>query len=421
MFLKPLAYRMRPSNIDEVLGQEKIKDFFKSLITNNQMISMILYGPPGSGKTTLAEAFASSINFNSIRLNATIDNKTSMENAFNKATTDSPTLIIIDEIHRMDKGKQDILLPHLERGDFYLIGCTTSNPLLSLNSAIRSRCRLLETVPLKVDDVVLGLKRAIEREDGLLPKRNFKEDGINYIAKSSAGDLRFAYNQLEAIALSFPKDHEITLEDCKSVIISPNYFADSNETEHYDTISAFQKSIRGGEVDAALYYLAKLIKSGDLEGITRRLLVTAYEDIGLANPQAVDRCKNVVDVVLRVGLPEGKIPLAFSVIDLTLSPKSKSAEMAIDKALEYVDDKPLQVRDYLKYTRANSDPRTSYPYSESEVWKYIEYLPDELLGVQFYKANKTGKYEINLSENAKANEVKRYCDIIEARKKAHEK
>lgn len=421
MLNKPLAFRMRPKTLSDVLGQEKIKSFLQSIIDNNTLVSMILYGPPGCGKTTIAEAFALTCNYHCIKLNATIDNKQVMESAFKEAINFGPSIIILDEIHRMDKGKQDILLPHLERGDFFLIGCTTANPFISLNPAIRSRCRLLEATPLSVYDITKGLNRALNSEDGLIPHREFESDAISYISNVSGGDLRFAYNQLESIALSFPSTHKITKEDAKSIIVSPNFFADSNSDEHYNTISALQKSIRGSQVDAALYYLAKLIKSGDLEGICRRLQVTAYEDIGLANPAAVDRCKNAIDAAISVGLPEGKIPLAFSVIDLSLSPKSKSAEAAIDSALSCVDDKPIQVRDYLKLTTANTDPSTTYPYDDPLVWKYIQYLPDELIGKVFFKANDSGKYERALEEYRKANEVERVCDIIEAKKRAHKK
>lgn len=418
MFTKPLAYRMRPHDLNDVLGQSKIKSFLNSIIENNQIISMILYGPPGTGKTTIAEAFANTCNCPCIKLNATLDNKAKMEESFDIATKNYPTIVIIDEIHRMDKGKQDILLPRLEKGDFYMIGCTTANPFLSINSAIRSRCRLLQSTPLSKEDIKKGLKKAIDSENGLTPKREFEDEALEYISQVSGGDLRFAYNQLESIALSFSKDHLITKADAKDIIVTPNFFADANDDEHYDTISAFQKSIRGGEVDAALYYLAKLIKSGDLEGITRRLQVTAYEDIGLANPQAVDRCKNAIDVALALGLPEGKIPLAFSVIDLTLSPKSKSSEEAIDAALNAVDENPIQVREYLKYTKAFTSPSSTYPYDDPKSWKYIEYLPDSLIDTTFYNGNENGKYEKAMIEYAKQNKVKRETDIVKAKERA---
>lgn len=417
MIDKPLAYRMRPNKLDDILGQDKIKSFLKKLIDSQSLLSMVFYGPPGTGKTTLAKAFASTYNINSIQLNAVIDNKQKMEQAFDEAIRFSPSIVIIDEIHRMDKGKQDILLPHLENGDFFLIGCTTANPLISLNPAIRSRCRLLETSSLSQEEVKEGLKRAIESPSGLNKTRIFDDDALTYISKISGGDMRFAYNQLESIALSFSSTHTITIEDAKEISFMPNYLSDKDEDEHYDTVSAFQKSIRGSQVDAALYYLAKLLKSGDLEGTIRRLEVIGYEDVGLANPAAVDRCYHACEVARNIGMPEAKIPLSFAVCDLALSPKSKSTTLAIESAMECVDENPIRVRDYLRFTRANVKDEDLYPYNEWNTLDYLEYLPEELVGTTFYKCdeNRTGKYEKNLNDYWKQHQHKRYPSVKEAR------
>ncbi len=409
---KPLAVRMRPKSLDEVLGQNESKRFFNNLIENRKLISVVLYGPPGCGKTTLAYAFANSYGANCIKLNAVSDNKAKMEQAFGEATRFSPSIVIIDEIHRLDKPKQDLLLPHLEDGDFYVIGCTTSNPLISLSPAIRSRTRLLECKPLEEEDMYTGLKRAIDSKDGLSGTRTFEEEGIRYLSKISGGDLRFAYNQLEAISLSYSKDHVITLDDCKDVAPHSNYYADQDENEHYDTVSAMQKSIRGSDPDAAIYYLAKLIKSGDLEGLIRRLLVTAYEDVGLANPPAVDRCLNACNTAREVGFPEAAIPLAFTVVDLALSPKSKSANNAVHKALDYIEEYPLQVREYLKLTRANVSDEDKYPYDRPDVWPLLKYLPEEIDDVRFYEPNTTGKYERALKENYEKLSAERKASTI---------
>ncbi len=419
MFDKPLAFRMRPDTMDEVLGQNKIKSFLSNLIENNALVSMVFYGPPGTGKTTLAKAFSNSCKCHSFSLNAVLDNKSRMEEVFQEAIRFFPSIVIIDEIHRMDKGKQDLLLPHLENGDFYLIGCTTANPLISLNPAIRSRTRLLETEPLSSDDILIALKRAVTSKKGLDNRRKFQDSALEYLSRISGGDLRFAYNQLEAISFSYPSSHEIDEEDVKSIVTIPNYLSDKDEDEHYNTVSAFQKSIRGSEIDAALYYLAKLLKSGDLEGTIRRLLVTAYEDIGLANPAAVDRCYHACEVAKDVGLPEAMIPLGFTVVELAGSPKSKSACLAIEKAMDTVSDKPLQVKDYLKFTRANVEDGYSYPYDDPKVWKYLEYLPDELKDIVFYQPEYTGKYEKAMAEYRKANEVKRTSNMMEAKRRAH--
>lgn len=408
---------MRPETLEEVLGQEKIKSFLYKLIENKALLSIIFYGPPGTGKTTLAKAFAKTYQINSVSLNAVLDNKSKMEQAFDEAIRFSPSIVIIDEIHRMDKGKQDILLPHLENGDFYLIGCTTANPLISINPAIRSRCRLLETTPLSIEDVKKGLNNALKNEKGLGNTKKISDDSISYLAKISAGDLRFAYNQLEAVALSYPSSHLITLEDTKEISFTPNYLSDKDEDEHYNTVSAFQKSIRGSQVDASVYYLAKLLKSGDLEGTIRRLLVTAYEDVSLADPAAVDRCYHACQVAREVGLPEAMIPLSFTVCDLALSPKSKSTATAIEEAMSSVSDAPIHVRDYLKLTRANINEEDAYPYREWKTQEYLEYLPEGLTDANFYKMdeNRTGKYERNLNEYWKNHAHKRYPSVREAR------
>ena len=213
MIDKPLAYRMRPQKVEDVLGQEKIKAFLSRLLESRSLVSMIFYGPPGTGKTTLAQAFARSFDAYSVKLNAVLNNKSQMEQAFQEAIRFQPAIVIIDEIHRLDKGKQDLLLPHLEEGDFFLIGCTTANPLISLNPAIRSRTRLLEATSLTKEDVLEGLRRAVKGKEGLDSRRTFQDEGLAYLAAISGGDLRFAYNQLEAVALSYPKEHVITLED----------------------------------------------------------------------------------------------------------------------------------------------------------------------------------------------------------------
>lgn len=412
MLNKPLAYRLRPETLDDVLGQSKVKSFLNNLINNETLVSMIFYGSPGTGKTTTARAFTNSIKTHSILLNAVLDNKAKLEEAFEQAIRFYPTVVIIDEIHRLDKAKQDLLLPHLENGDFYLIGCTTVNPFISLNQALRSRCKLLEFTLLSKEDIIIGLNKAIESENGLNKTRSFTTSAIEKIASLSSGDLRFGYNQLEVIALSYPKSHIIDENDIKDNIKNSNFL--SSDEEHYNLLSGLQKSIRGSEVNASLYYLARLIDNGDLESITRRLIVIAYEDIGLASPMACLRTVIACDAANKIGLKEARIPLANIVIELALSPKSKSAEDAIDKALYESESNTYKVKDYLRLIKDNDIEQ--YDYSNYDLFMHLYYLPDEIKEKEFYTPFDNSKFEKALKdsyENLK--KVKRFSTIKEAK------
>lgn len=417
---RPLAQRMRPQTINEVLGQQTLigpHGFLRRCIETDSLVSMVLYGPSGTGKTTIAKALGNDMKMPVIALNAVLTSKADMVKAFQQAADNFPTMVIIDEIHRLPKDKQDLLLPYLESGDFFMVGTTTANPYISLNPALRSRAQILEVKPLSPEDILTGLKRAIASPVGLKNNRKFDEQTLISIAKMSGGDLRFAYNLLETLALYYPAGRLITEDDLKSVRSVPNFLSDKDEDEHYNTVSGLQKSIRGSQVDAALFYLAKLLQGGDLEGLIRRLLVTAYEDVGLANPQAVDRCYHACQVAREVGMPEAQIPLGFTVVDLALSPKSKSSCLAIETAMSTITDAPVHVREYLKLHPVGLSKADSYPYDRPDVWPKLEYMPEGMENVHFYHPNLSGKYERALAQHLKELETtKRSTDLAELKR-----
>lgn len=415
--LKPLAFRLRPKKLDQIIGQKHLvgpNGILSNAIETHTMLSLIFFGPPGSGKTTIAEAFASSMGVKYIKLNAVTSNKKDLENAIEECKMFDEAFIIMDEVHRLNKDKQDILLPHVESGDIYLLGCTTQNPYMVINKAIRSRCHLLEVKPLSNDDIVEGLKRAIYSTSGLNNSISISSDGLNHIAKIVAGDMRYALNFLEIVKMTFPKKKNITLDDIKSILKVPNWQMDADEDEHYNSLSALQKSIRGSDVDAALYYLARLCIIQDLDSIKRRLLVIAYEDIGLGNPQAVNRVHNALEAAELVGFPEAIIPLGFSVCELALSPKSRATCDAMHSAMDYAANHPLEVMDYLKYTPVNVQEEDKYPYDCPDLWMKIQYLPEAIKDMTFFQISNpaVSQYEKAINEQyLKLKKIKRTSDL----------
>lgn len=397
----PLAYRVRPHTLDDIIGQKHLvgeDGFLRHLMESNTLVSMIFYGPPGSGKTTLAEAFSRSMDAHLIKLNAVTSNKKEMEAAIEESRLFPHPIIIMDEVHRLSKDKQDLLLPFIESGTIYLIGATTANPYIAINPAIRSRCHLLEVKPLTQKEIIEGIHRVIELPNGLNNMYTFSDEAVATIARLASGDMRFAMNLVEVVTLGSKKMH-IEKGDIDAITKIPNYLMDQDENGHYDAVSALQKSIRGSDVDAALYYLARLCAAGDLESIERRLLVTAYEDIGLANPQAVTRCATALESARKVGFPEAVIPLGFTVCDLALSPKSKVACNAIHKAMDVATSSPLDVMDYLKLTPVNVQEEDKYPYDRPDIWEKIQYLPELIKNMQFYEPSDHSSYERALNEN----------------------
>lgn len=393
---------MRPQSLQEVIGQRHLlgeDSFLLKSVEKKIPFSMVLFGPPGCGKTTIAEAYAKSLGFHYVSLNAVTCSKKDLEIAVDEAKIWKGAVLIMDEVHRLDKTKQDYLLPYVENGTFTLLGATTANPYIALSRAIRSRCKILEVYPLSQDDVVDGLKRAISSPKGLDGKASFSLDALQSIAKLSGGDLRFALNILEEAFVQYDGQEEIGAEQIAKLRSVPNYAMDKDEEEHYDSVSALQKSIRGADVDAALYYLARLCVAGDLDSIKRRLLVIAYEDIGLGNPNAVMRTQMAIAAAEQIGFPEAVIPLGDAVIDLCLSPHSRSGDESIQEAMAFAAKMPFRVQDYLKLTPVSLREEDKYPYDRPDLWERIQYLPDEFADLQFYKPHPTSAYEKTLLQN----------------------
>lgn len=409
MNIKPLAFRMRPRTLDEVIGQQHLVGegkIIQRMVKAKQLSSMILYGPPGIGKTSIASAIAGSTKFAFRSLNAVTNNKKDMEIVAAEAKMSGKVILLLDEVHRLDKAKQDFLLPYLESGMITLIGATTSNPYHAINPAIRSRCQIFELKALEIKEIVQALKRALEDvERGLgAYKTIITDEALSHFATASNGDVRSALNALELAVISTEPDENdcitINLAIAEECMQKKSFSHDKDGDAHYDVISAFQKSIRGSDVNAALHYLGRLIEAGDLVSIARRLIVIAYEDIGLANPQAGPRALAAVETAERLGFPEGRIPLANSVIELCLSPKSNSAITAIDLALTDIraghsGDVPNHLKD-AHYQGAKELGRGTdylYPHNYESGWVKQQYLPNKLLGKKYYQPKKSGKFE----------------------------
>ena len=388
-----LALKMRPTKLSNVVGQKHLigqDRVIYNMVKHEHIFSMILYGNPGIGKTSIALAIVNELNLNYKLLNATINNKKDFDEAIKEAEKSNGLVILMDEIHRLYKDKQDLLLPHLESGLITLIGMTTSNPYHSINTAIRSRCQIFELKPLSKLDILEGIEHAIDYLDGI----DITDDAKNYIATLSNGDLRFALNLLE-IAYNSSSDNKVDLELLKTINDRPSITIDKNDDGYYDTISAFQKSIRGSNVNAALHYLAKLIVAEDLDIILRRLSVIAYEDIGLANPSIGPKVNAVINICERLGFPEARIPLGEIVIEMCLSPKSNSAVMAIDAAIHDVETIDTgKVPSHLRTTSKDY----KYPHNYKNAVVKQQYLPDKLVGKKYYVPKETSKSEQTLKQ-----------------------
>lgn len=410
-----LATRMRPQKIEDVIGQEHLTAPDKILgrmVAAKQMSSIILYGPPGTGKTSMASALSGSLNIPFEYFNASTDDKKKLQTIAKEAEK-QPVILLLDEIHRLDKPKQDFLLPYTENGQIILVGATTENPYISINPAIRSRATLLEIKSVTAEAIADLLEQSLTKDSVLKDYNvNVSRDTLLFIANNTDGDVRKALNSFELAILSTPADQDtvtITTQVMEEILQKKVLAGDKDGSEHYNLLSAFQKSIRGSDVNASLHYLARLILSGDLIGICRRLSIIAFEDIGLANPTAVTLTKNAIDVARDTGFPEARIPLAMAVVELALSPKSNNAYMALDRAIADINDPeidttiPPHLRDaHYKGADKMGVVGYNYPHDYNAHYTPQQYLPASLTNAFYLDTeNLTTTHEHELVDRAR--------------------
>lgn len=411
---QPLAYRMRPTKIEEIVGQQHLVGEGKiiwRMVAAKRLSSMILYGPPGIGKTSIASAIAGSSKYAFRMLNAATDSQKDLQIVAEEAKMSGAVVLLLDEIHRLNKVKQDFLLPYLESGAIILIGATTENPYINVTPAIRSRTQIFQLESLTDADILSAVDRALADKTNGLGQYDvtLDETARQQLARATNGDLRSALNGLELAVLSTkPDDNQqihITLPIIEETVQRKALSADKDGDAHYDVISALQKSIRGSDVDAALHYAARIIESGDINILARRLTVIAYEDIGLANPGAAQRAITAIQAAQSLGLPEARIPFANAIIELALSPKSNAAYRAIDAALADIrQGKSRDIPPHLKdaHYKGAADLGHGigyiYPHDYDNDWVPQQYLPDQLQQVTYFQPKGNSKIEQSFQE-----------------------
>lgn len=414
----PLASRLRPTTLDEVVGQEHIIGKGKLLyraIKADKLSSILFYGPPGTGKTTLAKVIANTTSAEFMQINATSAGKKDMEEVVQKAKDNAgmygkKTILFIDEIHRFNKGQQDYLLPFVEDGTVILIGATTENPYFEVNAALLSRSIIFELHPLSAENIKTLLQRAVSDENGLAAyKAKIDPDALDFLAEISGGDARMALNAIELGVLTTQRSEDgiihITQEVASECIQKRVVRYDKSGDNHYDTISAFIKSMRGSDPDAAVYYLARMLYAGeDIKFIARRIMICASEDVSNADPMALVVATSAAQAVERIGMPEARIILAQAVTYVASAPKSNSAITAIDEAMESVRNEkisgiPAHLQDAHYKSASKLGHGVGYQYAHAFPNHYVEqqYLPDELVDRSFYRPTKNG-YEKTIQE-----------------------
>ncbi len=423
----PLASRLRPRTLDEVVGQEHIIGRDKMLyraIKADKLSSVIFYGPPGTGKTTLARVIANTTSARFCQINATSAGKKDMEAVVeqakqNIAAYQQKTILFIDEIHRFNKGQQDYLLPFVEDGTVVLIGATTENPYFEVNGALISRSIIFELKPLTNENIKSIIKKAIEDDERGLGSFHaiIDDDALEFLADVAGGDARTALNAIELGVLTTDRSDDekihITIEVAQECIQKRKVSYDKTGDNHYDTISAFIKSMRGSDPDAAVYYLARMLEAGeDITFIARRIMICASEDVGMADPMAIVVASAAANIVERVGMPEARIPLSEAAVYVATAPKSNASYLAIDAAISYVRNHPgYAIPPYLQDSHYGGAAKLGrgigYKYAHDFPGHYVEqqYLPDEVKDEHFFTPGENG-YEERIRE---------YFDKIDAK------
>ena len=396
-----LSNLLKPKTLNDIVGQKHLvgdNKILNNMVKNNKLFSFILTGKSGSGKNSIANALVNDLNQNYRYFNAVIHSKKDLDIIFEEAKLYKNLILIADEFHRLNKAKQDLFLPYIENNLITIIILTSQNPYFSINPAIRSRCQIFKLEELNENDILEGINKAISHLENI----SITEEAKKMISKLSNGDLRFAYNLLE-VAYYYDEKHNITENLIKEINPESNKFLDKNEDSYYDLLSALQKSIRGSDVDASIYYLALLIERGDIESILRRLIVIAYEDISLANPTMGIKVMAAYQNAITVGLPEARNILSQIVIEMALSVKSNSSYKAIDEALNLIKLKDYGVNPNIKIHTTTY----KYPHDYKNNFVNQEYLPTEIKNKKFY-IPKTYGFEKN---------IKSYYDFINELKK----